>query len=124
MVQIVQAIRTVRIASVVQIHENIQDVKKLLVRILNSVAASANASVYAQTVALVELLDEYSRSELENCLAVQMNSTITKLAAVVFFVVGFEVEIAHLLASWALVHELATPRAAERFWRPRGKTTK
>ena len=47
-------------------HENIQDVKKLLLRILNSVAASANASVYTQTVALVELLDEYSKSELEN----------------------------------------------------------
>ena len=37
-----------------------------------------------------------------------MNSMITKLAAVVFFVVGFEVDIGHLLASWTLTHELET----------------
>ena len=28
---------------------------------------------------------------------------------VVFFVVGFEVAIAHLLARWPFAHELATP---------------
>ena len=47
-------------------HENILDVKKLLVRILNSVAVSANVLVYTKTVALVALLDKYSKPKLEN----------------------------------------------------------